>query len=60
MSRSPHASIHDQPEQVVAGVSWIRKAETDVLLRAIRALRLEGILSEAEYQAKRQRLVARL
>lgn len=43
-----------------AGVTWIRSAEAHVLLRAIRALRLDGILSEAEYQAKRQRLAAQL
>lgn len=59
MSRDLHKStVH--PADDAAGVSWIRRAETDVLLRAIRALRLDGILSEAEYQAKREHLAAQL
>ncbi len=41
-------------------VSSIRGLEAEVLLRAVTALRLDGILSEVEYQAKRQRLVAQL
>lgn len=42
------------------GVSSLRGVEAQVLLRAVRALRLDGILTEAEYEAKRQRLAAHL
>lgn len=41
-------------------MSALRGLEAEVLLRAVTALRLDGILSEAEYQAKRQRLAAQL
>jgi hypothetical protein len=41
------------------GMASLRGIETEVLLRAITALRAAGMLSEAEYQAKRQRLAAR-
>ncbi len=43
-----------------AGVSWLRSVEAEVLLSAIGALRAGGFLTEAEYQAKRQRLAAQL
>ncbi|MGA7758012.1 MAG: hypothetical protein WBL31_03285 [Ilumatobacteraceae bacterium] len=43
-----------------AGVSWLRSVEAEVLLSAISALRSGGFLTEAEYQAKRQRLAAQL
>jgi hypothetical protein len=41
-----------------AGVSWLRTVENEVLLSAVEALRVAGFLTEDEYQAKRQRLVA--
>jgi hypothetical protein len=43
-----------------AGVSWLRSVEAEVLLSAISALRAGGFLTEAEFQAKRQRLAAQL
>ena len=43
-----------------AGVSWLRSVEAEVLLGAISALRAGGFLTEAEFQAKRQRLAALL
>jgi hypothetical protein len=46
------------PTDQRAGVSWLRRHENDLLVRAVTSLRLDGILSEAEYQAKRQRLAA--
>jgi hypothetical protein len=33
--------------------------ETELLLRAVNALRLDGFLTEDEYRAKRRRLTAR-
>jgi hypothetical protein len=36
----------------------LRDLEAEVLLRAVTALRAAGFLTEAEFQAKRQRLVA--
>ena len=41
-----------------AGVTWLRTVENEVLLSAVEALRVAGFLTEDEYQAKRQRLVA--
>ncbi len=38
--------------------SYERDIEVQVLLRAVTALRHEGILTDAEYEAKRQRLAA--
>jgi hypothetical protein len=43
-----------------AGVSWLRSIEAEVLLSAASALRVAGFLTEAEYEAKRQRLTAQL
>ncbi len=43
-----------------AGVSWLRSVEAEVLLSAISALRAGGLLTEAEFQAKRQRFAALL
>jgi hypothetical protein len=43
-----------------AGVSWLRSLEAEVLLGAIGTLRAGGFLTEAEFQAKRQRLAALL
>ena len=37
-------------------VSYERGIETEVLLRAVAALHREGILTDAEYESKRQRL----
>ena len=37
-----------------------RDIETRVLLQAVTALRHEGILSDAEYEAKRRRLAAQV
>ncbi len=37
-----------------------RSLEVEVLLQAITALRRDDILTDAEYEAKRQRLTARL
>jgi len=54
---------HTQPPKTSdrpVGMSALRGLEAEVLLRAVSALRLDGILSEAEYQAKRQRLAAQL
>jgi hypothetical protein len=42
------------------GVASLRTIEAQVLLRAVTALRLEGILSEAEYRTKRQGLATQL
>lgn len=39
-------------------VSSVRGLEAQELLRAVTALHLDGMLSEAEFQAKRQRLIA--
>ena len=41
------------------GLSSLRVVEAQVLLAAITALRLGGVLTEAEYLAKYQRLTAR-
>ena len=41
------------------GLSSLRGVEAEVLLQAVRDLHLDGMLSEAEYQAKRQRLTTR-
>ena len=38
----------------------LRSVEAEVLLSAISALRAGGFLTEAEFQAKRQRLAAQL
>lgn len=43
-----------------AGVSWLRSIEADVLLSAVSALWVAGFLTDAEYEAKRQRLTAQL
>ena len=40
--------------------SHVRRLEVEVLLQAITALRRANILTDAEYEAKRQRLTARL
>ena len=40
------------------GCSQERDLEVEVLLQAVTALRREGILTDAEYEAKRQRLAA--
>lgn len=42
------------------GLSALRGIETEVLLQAVTALRLDGTLSEAEFQAKRRQLAAEL
>ena len=42
------------------GVSWLRGTEAEMLLRAVTALRLDGLLSEAEYVTKRRRLLSQL
>lgn len=41
------------------GLSSVRGIEAAELLRVITALRRDGMLTEAEYQAKRHRLIAR-
>ena len=53
----PDVSTLDATDQ-----SWSRerRLEVDVLLKAITALRRAGILTDAECEAKRQRLTARL
>ncbi len=43
-----------------SGVSWLRSIEADVLLSAVSALWVAGFLTDAEYEAKRQRLTAQL
>lgn len=40
------------------GCSQERDLEVEVLLQAVTALRSEGILTDAEYEYKRQRLAA--
>jgi len=39
-----------------AGFASLRGLEVQELLRAVSALRLDGVLTEAEYRAKRRRL----
>jgi hypothetical protein len=39
------------------GLAAVRGTEAAMLLGAITALRLEGTLSDAEYQAKRQQII---
>ena len=40
------------------GLSALRGVEVAELLRVVTTLHLEGLLSDAEYRVKRQRLVA--
>ncbi|MEP1125440.1 MAG: hypothetical protein ABJH68_16260 [Ilumatobacter sp.] len=47
---------HDRP----AAGSRIRRLEAEVLMQAITALHLADLLTDAEYEAKLQRLAARL
>lgn len=47
---------HDRP----AAGSRVRRLEAEVLLQAITALHLADFLTDAEYEAKHQRLAARL
>jgi hypothetical protein len=42
------------------GCSYERCIEAEALLHAVTALRRDGILTDAEYEAKRQRLAAQL
>ncbi len=49
------ASISDTADR-----SALRALEVQELLRAVAALRLDGTITEAEYQAKRRRLAAQL
>ncbi len=59
MLADPRTSTIEPADRSV-GLSTLRGIEAQVLLRAVTALRLDGILSEAEYETKRQRLAARL
>jgi hypothetical protein len=40
-----------------AGLSTLRRVEVAELLRVVTTLHLDGLLSDAEYQVSRQRLV---
>jgi hypothetical protein len=40
------------------GLSTLRRVEVAELLRVVTTLHLDGLLSDAEYQVSRQRLVA--
>jgi hypothetical protein len=51
------ASTMDDADRPTS-VSSLRGLEARELLRAVTALHLDGMLSEAEFQAKRQRLIA--
>lgn len=42
------------------GASYPRGLEVEVLLQAVTALHRDGILTDAEYETKRQRLTAQL
>jgi len=53
-----HALTVEDADRSV-GLSSLRHLEAEELLRAVTALHLDGMLSEAEYQAKRQRLASR-
>ncbi len=52
-------STLDEVDRPVA-CSHERGIEVEALLKAVTALRRDGILTEAEYEAKRQRLDAQL
>jgi hypothetical protein len=52
-----HATMTNDVDRSV-GMASLRVVEAEVLLRAATALRLDGFLTEAEYQAKRRRLAA--
>ncbi|MFK7919196.1 MAG: hypothetical protein AB8G14_14060 [Ilumatobacter sp.] len=53
-------ALTDAPTLDAATCSQLRSIEAEELLEAITDLRGAGILSGAEYEAKRQRLTSRL
>ncbi len=55
---STHRTASSAPACWPSGLSALRSVEVAELLRVITTLHLDGLLSDTEYQATRQRLVA--
>lgn len=55
MERATSTVLDTEPRTGLAAVRGVEAAE---LLRVVTSLRLDGLLTEAEYRTKRQRLLA--